>query len=114
MPDPPPRGSGIQQPDRVPMTRIRVAPEFRPYVTTREDPLATSGGGGKKAKWGGLDNVFSLLMGPFGSDQSRHVDDFGAKKHNFDDFDAKKSSFGRLFDEKRGYGHLFIDGRIYL
>ena len=53
-------------------------------------------------------------MGPFGSDQSRHVDDFGAKNHNFDDFDAKKASFGRLFDEKRGYGHLFIDGRIYL
>ena len=48
-------------------------------------------------------------MGPFGSDQSRHVDDFGAKNHNFDDFDAKKASFGRLFDEKRGYGHLFID-----
>ena len=52
-------------------------------------------------------------MGPFGSDQSRHVDDFGAKNHNFDDFDAKKASFGRL-DEKSGYGHLFIDGRIYL
>ena len=59
-------------------------------------------------------NVFNLLMGPFGSDQSRHVDDFGAKKHNFDDLDAKKSSLGRLFDAKRGYGHLFIDGRIYL
>ena len=38
-------------------------------------------------------------MGPFGSDQSRHVDDFGAINHNFDDFDAKKSSFGRLFNE---------------
>ena len=25
-------------------------------------------------------------MGPFGSDQSRHVDDFGTKKHNFNDF----------------------------
>ena len=59
-------------------------------------------------------NEYKLLMGPFGSDQSRHVDDFGAKNHNFDDFDAKKASFGRLFDEKRGYGHLFIDGRIYL
>ena len=74
-------------------------------------------------------------MGRFGSDQSRHVDDFGATNHNFDDFDAKKASFGRLFDEKKGlrasiYGwphlfidgpasihrwpHLFIDGRIYL
>ena len=54
-------------------------------------------------------------MGPFGSDQSRHVDDFGAKNHNFDDFDGKKASFGRLFDEKRGYGHhLFIESRIYL
>ena len=53
-------------------------------------------------------------MGPFGSDQSRHVDDFGAKNLNFDDFDAHKASFGRLLDEKTGYGHLFIDGRIYL
>ena len=53
-------------------------------------------------------------MGPFGSNQSRRVDDFGAKKHNFNDFDANMSSFGRLFDEKRGYGHLVIDGRIYL
>ena len=59
-------------------------------------------------------------MGPIGSDQSRHVDDFGAKNHNFDDFDAKKVSFGRLFDEKQGlrasiyrWPHLFIDGRIY-
>ena len=49
-------------------------------------------------------------MGPFGSDQSRHVDDFGATNHNFDDFDAKKASFGGLLDEKRSYGHLFIDG----
>ena len=57
---------------------------------------------------------YNLLMGPFGSDQSRHVDDFGAKNHNFADPDAKKASFGRLFDEKRGYGPLFIDGRIYL
>ena len=53
-------------------------------------------------------------MGPFGSDQSRHVDDFGAKKHNLSDFDANMSSFGQLFDERMGYGHLFIDGRIYL
>ena len=53
-------------------------------------------------------------MGPFGSDQSRHVDDFGAKNYNFDDFDASMLSFARLFDEKTGYGHLFIDGRIYL
>ena len=52
-------------------------------------------------------------MGPLGSDQSRHVDDFGAKNHNFYDFDAQKASFERLFDEK-SYGHLFIDGRIYL
>ena len=59
-------------------------------------------------------NEYKLLMGPFGSDQSRHVNDFGAKNHNFDDFDGKNASFGRLFDEKSGYGHLFIDGRIYL
>ena len=59
-------------------------------------------------------NEYNLLMGPFGPDQSRHVDDFGAKNHNVDDFDANKVSFGRLFDEKRGYGHLFIDGCIYL
>ena len=51
-------------------------------------------------------------MGPFGSNQSRHVDDFGAKNHNFDDFHAKKSSFGRTFDETTGYVNLFIDGRI--
>ena len=42
-------------------------------------------------------------MGPFESDQSRHIDDFGAKNHKFDDLDAKKTSLGRLFDEKRGY-----------
>ena len=36
---------------------------------------------------------YKLLMGPFGSDQSRHVDDFGAKKSNLDDFVAKMSSF---------------------
>ena len=36
--------------------------------------------------------VFNLLMAPFGSDQSRHVDHFGAKKCNVDDFVAKKSS----------------------
>ena len=53
-------------------------------------------------------------MGPFGSDRSRHVDDFGAKYHNFADFDANMSSFGRLFDDTKGCGHLFIDGRIYL
>ena len=39
-------------------------------------------------------------MGPFGSDQSCHVDDFGAKMHNFGDFDANMPSFGRPFDEK--------------
>ena len=41
-------------------------------------------------------NEYKLLMGPFGSDQSRHVDDFGAKKRNFDDSVAKKLSFGGL------------------
>ena len=46
--------------------------------------------------------MYLLFMDALGSDQSRHVDDFGAKNHNFDDFDAKKASFGRLFDEKRG------------
>ena len=59
-------------------------------------------------------NEYKLLMAPFGADQSRHVDNFGAKNHNFDDFNDKKASFRRLFDEKRGYGHLFIDGCIYL
>ena len=43
-------------------------------------------------------------MGRFGSDQSRHVDDFGAKNHNFDDFDAKKGSFGRLSMKKEVTG----------
>ena len=38
-------------------------------------------------------NGYKLLMGPFGSDQSRHVDDFGAKMRNVDDFVANKSSF---------------------
>ena len=42
-------------------------------------------------------NEYKLLMGPFGSDQSRHVDDVGTKKSNLDDFVAKKSSFQRLF-----------------
>ena len=41
-------------------------------------------------------------MGPFGSDQCRHVDDFGAKKGNVDDFVVNKSSF----DAKN---HYFID-----
>ena len=41
-------------------------------------------------------------MGPFGSDQCRHVDDFGAKKGNPDDFVANKSSFGAK-------NHYFID-----
>ena len=36
------------------------------------------------------ENVYLLLMGPFGSDQGHHVDDLGAKKRNFDDFVAKK------------------------
>ena len=49
-------------------------------------------------------NECNLLMGPFGSDQSRHVDAFGAKKHSIDDFDANTSSFGRLFDEERATG----------
>ena len=41
-------------------------------------------------------------MGPFGSDQCRHVDDFGAKKGNVDDFVVNKSSFGAK-------NHYFID-----
>ena len=45
-------------------------------------------------------NEYKLLMGPFGSDQSRHVDDFGAKESNVDDFVAKKSSFQRFFIKK--------------
>ena len=53
-------------------------------------------------------------MGPFGSNRSRYVDDFGAKNYTFDGVDAKKASFGRRFDEKWDYGHLFIDSRIYL
>ena len=32
-------------------------------------------------------------MDPFGSDQSRHVDDFGAKTRNVDGILANKSSF---------------------
>ena len=35
-------------------------------------------------------NEYYLLMGPFGSDQRRHVDDFGAKDNHFHDFDDKK------------------------
>ena len=38
-------------------------------------------------------DVCLLFMGPFGYDQSRHVDDFGTKKSNIDDFVANKSSF---------------------
>ena len=55
-------------------------------------------------------------MGPFGSDQSGHVDDFSRNKYNFDDFISKKSSFGRLFGEQMKIwastyrcGHLFIN-----
>ena len=66
-------------------------------------------------------NNCNLLMGPVGSDQSRHVDGFGAKKHHFDDFVAKESSFGRLFGEKMkiwasiyGWRFLFIDACLYL
>ena len=43
--------------------------------------------------------MFFLLMGPFGSDQSRHVDAFGANKHNFDDVVAKKLYFRLLLGE---------------
>ncbi len=39
-------------------------------------------------------------MGRFGSDQSRHVDDFGTKERVFNDFVGRKLSFGRLFAEK--------------
>ena len=46
--------------------------------------------------------MFNLLMGPFGSDQCRHVDDFGAKKGNVDDFAVNKSSLGAK-------NHYFID-----
>ena len=53
-----------------------------------------------------------LLKGPFGSDQSRHVDDFGAKKCNFDAFVAGKRSVGCLFREQikilRASGHICI------
>ena len=38
--------------------------------------------------------MFNLLRGPFGPDQCRHVDGFGAKKSNVDDFVVNKSSFG--------------------
>ena len=38
--------------------------------------------------------MFNLLMGPVGSDQCHHVDDFGVKKGNVDDFVVNKSSFG--------------------
>ena len=34
-------------------------------------------------------NVYFLFMDPFGSDQSRHVDDFGAKARHVDDILAK-------------------------
>ena len=97
-------------------TRGRVYPPPTPSQTVRLAPLQTYPGAGaapltfNKCRR----NEYNLLMGPFGSDQSRHVDDFGAKNYNFDDFDANTSSFGRLFDEQTGYGHLFIDGRIYL
>ena len=45
--------------------------------------------------------MFNLLRGPFGSNQSRHVDDFGAKKRNFDDLVAKKLSPGQLFGKNK-------------
>ena len=60
-------------------------------------------------------------MGPFGSNRSRHVDDFGAKNHNFDDLDAKENHFDDFSMKQKELRasiyrrlHVFIDGRIYL
>ena len=57
-------------------------------------------------------NKYILLMGPFGSDQSRHVDDFAAKKRNFDDLGAEKLSFGLLLSKTNQMlkvsGHICI------
>ena len=39
------------------------------------------------------ENDCFLFLGPVGSDQSRHVDDFGAKTRNVDYILSKKSSF---------------------
>ena len=65
-------------------------------------------------------NVLILLMGPFGSDQSHHVDDFGAKGHNFDDFVERKCHLDN-FPVKKGrytsiyrWSHPFIDAAVYL
>ena len=49
-------------------------------------------------------NEYNLLMGPLGSDQSRHVDDFGAKHHNFDDLDAKKNHVDDFSTKTRATG----------
>ena len=97
-------------------TRGRVHPPPAPSLPVRTAPLQTFPGGGAAPLTFKIcrRNEYKLLMGPFGSDQSRHVDDFGAKKHNFDDFDVNMPLFGQLFDEKRCCGHLFIDSRIYL
>ena len=46
--------------------------------------------------------MLNSLMGPIGSDQCRHVDDFATKKGNVDDVVVNKSSFGAK-------NHYFID-----
>ena len=61
---------------------------------TRAAPLQTLPGGGMAPLTFKIcrKNAYKLLKGPFGSDQSRHVDDFGVKIRNVDEFVAKKSS----------------------
>ena len=65
------------------------------------------------------ENVFNLLMGPFGSDQSHHVDDFDAKQHNFDDSAAKKVVMLTTFGEESEFWwsvlpHSFIKPLKYV
>ena len=62
------------------------------------------------------ENMYLLLMGPFGSNQGHHLDDFGTKKRIFYDLVANNWSFGILFGERikdfEGfwtYMHLSID-----
>ena len=53
-------------------------------------------------------------MGPFGPDQSRHVDDFGAKQQMLTILLQKNRHLDDFSKEKEGSGHVFIDSRIYL
>ena len=90
-------------------TRGKVYPPPTPSLPVRLAQSQTFPGGGAAPLTSKIcrRNVFNLLMGPFGSDQSRHVDDLGAKKHNFEDFHAKKRHLDD-FSMKKGVTGIYL------